>query len=85
MKLKYYQQTNHHIWCILESELIGPKWSIIDCYDKAYIGMEYKDLNEFLQIHLGFIEDQSYRLNVSKDTSNDWKNLKPDKVTPYRS
>lgn len=79
MKLRYYSQTNHHLWCILESEPIGPKWSIVDCYDKAFIGMEYMNLNEFQQIHSLFVEDKNYRYSIpmhSPETLNELRNIK---------
>ena len=94
MKVRYYNPNQTTIWCILESDIATPNWTIIDCWNKACIGMRYKDMNEFKQIHLSFVEDLLYYNPLPVPPSNAiqkayWDfhdhiyDLKPEKVTPY--
>lgn len=71
MKLKFHKKTDVSKWAILESDIAGPQWKVIDCFDTMCIGYIYKDMNEFMKIHLDFIEDSSYRqLNLIPLTAN---------------
>jgi len=91
MKVRYYKDTDPSVWAILESDIMTPKWTVIDCYNKGYIGFEYKDMNEFIIIHQNFIQDLTWynplpipKSNRFLDLLNKLDNLKPDKITPHK-
>jgi hypothetical protein len=84
MKLRYYQQKNPAIWVVLESDPITPEWKVIDCYALMFMGDKFADLNEFMKIHLDFIQDKNYtyflpsfsNAKANPETLNEIRNMK---------
>lgn len=68
MKLRFYKKSIPSMWAVIESHPTGPKWRVVECYNPMYVGWEYDDMNEFIKIHVDFVEDTSYRLGF-KDQS----------------